>query len=311
MDRTQLKGKRIGVLMGGLSAEREVSLQSGTAVDEALSARGYTTVRVDMGRQLCRQLLEAQVELAFIALHGTYGEDGCVQGLLETMGIPYTGSGVLASALGMDKVQSKRLIASAGIPTAEWCYPAKPEAIQALGFPAVVKPRGEGSSVGMTVVRTAEEIGAALERAGGPHRALVERYVAGREIAVAVLGHGPRARCLGSVEIRPAEGLYDYEAKYNRDDTEYLVPAPVPEDVQRRLAELAVQVHRLLGCSGATRTDFLWDGESDPKVLELNTIPGMTSHSLLPKIAAHVGMSYADLVEAMLEDAALTTSDAE
>jgi len=307
MDRDQLKTKRIGVLLGGLSAEREVSLQTGAAVDAALRRRGYRTVQLDMDRRLCTRLLEAGVEVAFIALHGRYGEDGCVQGLLEVLGIPYTGSGVLASALAMDKVTCKRLFDAVGIPTAEWCHPADEEAIRRLGLPVVVKPRGEGSSVGLTVVREPAQIGPALEQAGGPSRALAERYIAGREIAVAVLGHGDDARGLGSVEIRAAEGLYDYEAKYTRDDTRYLVPAPVPEQIERRLTELALQVHRLLGCSGATRTDFIWDGavESEPQALELNTIPGMTSHSLLPKIAGLQGMDYDDLVQAMIEGATL------
>jgi D-alanine-D-alanine ligase len=305
MDRAQLKSKNIAVLLGGLSAEREVSLETGAAVDEALVRRGYRTVRLDADRELPGRLVEAKAEVAFIALHGRYGEDGCVQGLLETMGIPYTGSGVLASALAMDKVQSKRLYQIAGLPTAEWRYPATQEAILDLGLPAVVKPRREGSSVGMTVVRQSNQIKEAIEQAGGAEEALAERYVPGREIAVGVLGYRAGARSLGSVEIRPADGVYDYEAKYKRDDTQYLVPAPVSAELQQRLAELAVAVHRLTDCAGATRTDFIWDGRGEPRVLEINTIPGMTSHSLLPKIAALQGMDYDDLVEAMLEGAAL------
>jgi D-alanine-D-alanine ligase len=305
MDRAQLKSLNIAVLLGGLSAEREVSLETGAAVDEALARRGYRTVRIDADRALPGRLLEAKAAVAFIALHGRYGEDGCVQGLLESMAIPYTGSGVLASALAMDKVQSKRLFQAEGLPTAEWRYPATREAVLSLGLPAVVKPRREGSSVGLTVVREEQQIERALEQAGGPAQALAERYISGREIAVGVLGSRDGARCLGSVEIRPADGLYDYEAKYKRDDTQYLAPAPVPDGVQRRLAELALLVHRLIDCAGATRTDFIWDGLSEPRVLEINTIPGMTGHSLLPKIAALSGMDYDDLVEAMLEGAAL------
>jgi D-alanine-D-alanine ligase len=305
MSKNGLRSKRIGVLLGGLSAEREVSLQSGSAILRALQARGYQAVPIDVDELVCRQLIAANVEVAFLGLHGRWGEDGCMQGMLEAMRIPYTGSGVLASALAMDNVVSKRLFAIAGLPTASWGYPATPETVLELGLPAVIKPRREGSSVGLSVVRAADQIVPAIERAGGSAAALVERYIAGRELSVAVLGEQEAARVLGSVEIRPAEGLYDYEAKYNRDDTQYVVPAPVPEATARRIAELALAVHRLLECSGATRTDFLWDGQDDPVVLEINTLPGMTSHSLLPKIAAHAGMSYDDLVEAMAQDAGL------
>lgn len=305
MQREELREKRIGVLLGGLSAEREVSLESGRAILDALLGRGYHALPVDVDEGICRRLMEAQIEVAFIALHGRWGEDGCIQGLLESLAIPYTGSGVLASALAMDKVTAKRLFDAAGIPTAPWAFPATVEALERLGLPCVVKPRGEGSSVGMTVVRAREEIAAALERAGAPRGALCERYVKGRELSVAVIGRGPGASALGSVEIRPADGIYDYQAKYTRDDTEYLVPAPVPAAIGARIAELAVQVHCLLECSGATRTDFLWDGAGEPIVLELNTLPGMTGHSLLPKIAAHAGLSYAELVETIALDAGL------
>ena len=305
MSPEDLHGKRVGVLMGGLSAEREVSLQSGAAALQALRSRGYSTVGIDVGELACRQLIDAGVEVAFLVLHGRWGEDGCMQGMLESMRIPYTGSGVLPSALAMDKVVSKRLFDAAGLPTAPWRYPASAEAVRDLGLPAVVKPRREGSSVGLTVVRAQTEIERAIARAGGAEQALVERYVRGRELSVAVLGSGEEARCLGSVEIRAASGLYDYEAKYNRDDTQYLVPAPVPEPIARRIGELALAVHRLFECSGATRTDMMWDGVQEPVVLEINTLPGMTNHSLLPKIAAHVGMTYDDLVEAMLKDAGL------
>jgi D-alanine-D-alanine ligase len=224
---------------------------------------------------------------------------------LESVGIPYTGSGVLASALAMDKVQSKRLFEIANIPTAEWCYPATEEAVLQLGLPVVIKPRREGSSVGVTIVHQRDQLAPALSQAGGPRSALAERYIVGREIEVAVLGFEDDARCLGSVEVRPAEGYYDYEAKYKRDDTQYLVPAPVPEETQRQLEAKTIEVHRLLGCAGATRTDFIWDETNPPLILELNTIPGMTSHSLLPMIARHAGLSYEDLAEAMLLDADL------
>jgi D-alanine-D-alanine ligase len=309
MTDAELKTKSIGVLMGGLSAEREVSLQSGTMVAQALTRRGYRIECLDVDHHLPQRLLQAGVEVAFIALHGRYGEDGCIQGLLEAMAIPYTGSGVLASALAMDKVQAKRLFTAMGIPTAPWHYPlsatADEEVVQEIGLPVVIKPRKEGSSVGLTIVHALGDIPAAIARAGGVEEALIERYIRGHELTAAVLGRGEEARCLGVMEIRPKDGLYDYEAKYNREDTQYLVPAPIPQTATDRCQELALRVHRLLGCAGATRTDFIWDESAEPLVLELNTIPGMTSHSLLPMLARYAGMSYEDLVEAMLRDASL------
>ena len=297
-----LKEKSIGVLMGGTSAEREVSLDTGKAVVDSLRRRGYTVVEVDADQTLCHRLSHTNVDVAFVALHGTGGEDGCVQGLLETMGIPYTSSGVQASAVAMDKVTTKRLYEMAGIPVAPWRYPATEESVMELGLPAVIKPRREGSSVGLTVVEEPEQVAGALEIAKDP---MVERYVPGKELSVGVLGHGAEAVCLGSVEIQAADGLYDFSAKYSREDTRYIAPAPVPESIVRFIEERSLQAHRLLECHGGTRTDFRWDTENDPVMLETNTIPGMTSHSLLPMVAELKGMSYDDLVERLLEGAVL------
>lgn len=297
-----LKNKRIGVLMGGYSEEREVSLDTGKAIADALGRRGYEVAQVDADRTLCQKLIEASVEVAFLALHGTGGEDGCVQGLLETMGIPYTGSGVQSSAVAMDKVTTKRLYELAGIPVAPWRYPATEESALELGLPVVVKPRREGSSVGLTVVEEPGQITDALELARDP---MVERYVPGKELSVGVLGHGAAAICLGTVEIQAADGLYDYSAKYSREDTRYLAPAPVPEAITRFIEDRSLQAHRLLECSGGTRADFRWDTENDPVMLEINTIPGMTGHSLLPMVAELKGMDYDDLVERLLGEAAL------
>ena len=297
-----LKNKRIGLLLGGTSAEREVSLETGRANAEALRRRGYNVTEIDVDQTVCQRLIQAGIEVAYIALHGTGGEDGCIQGLLETMGIPYTGSGVQASAVAMDKVTTKRLYEMAGIPVAQWRYPATTEGALELGLPVVVKPRREGSSVGLTVVEQPGQIAAALELARDP---MLERYVPGKELSVGVLGSGADAVCLGSVEIQAADGLYDYSAKYGRDDTRYLAPAPVPEDVARFIEQRSLQAHRLLECSGGTRTDFRWDTENDPVMLETNTIPGMTSHSLLPMVAELKGLSYDDLVERLLEGASL------
>ena len=302
MTKDNLKSKRIGVLLGGTSAEREVSLETGKAIAEALRRRGYDVTEVDADHTLCRQLTEAGVEVAFIALHGPGGEDGCVQGMLEIMGIPYTGSGVQASAVAMDKATTKRLYELAGIPVAAWRYPATEAAVLEVGLPAVVKPRRDGSSVGLTVVEEPGQIAAALKLARDP---MVERYIPGKELSVGVLGEGDNAICLGTVEIQAADGLYDYSAKYARDDTRYLAPAPVPAEIVRLIEEKSLEAHRLLECSGGTRTDFRWDTENDPVMLETNTIPGMTSHSLLPMVAELQGLSYDDLVERLLEGAAL------
>ncbi|MCC6746678.1 MAG: D-alanine--D-alanine ligase [Deltaproteobacteria bacterium] len=302
-----MKRQRIGVLLGGLSAEREVSLETGRAALGALTERGYATVAIDVDLDVAARLRAEGVQVAFLALHGRWGEDGCIQGLLESLRIPYTGSGVLASALAMDKVVSKRMFVAAGLPTAAYGFPATVEEALGLGLPVVVKPRAEGSSVGVTVVHDEAQLEAAIARANQGTRggALVERYVPGRELSVAVMGSGDSARALGSVEIRAAVGHYDYEAKYQRDDTSYFVPAPLDDGPRRRLEEIAVEAHRLLDCAGATRVDLRWDGLNDPVILEVNTLPGMTSHSLLPKIAAHLGWSYGELVERILLDAAL------
>ncbi|MBK6846104.1 MAG: D-alanine--D-alanine ligase [Proteobacteria bacterium] len=310
--------------MGGRSLERAVSLESGAAVLAALRERGWDAVGIDLGDDPGRQLAEAGAGLVFLALHGRWGEDGCIQGLLESLRLPYTGSGVLGSALAMDKLVSKRLFEGAGLPTPRWAFPATLASVRTLGLPAVLKPRAEGSSVGVVVVRdeatllaqlggppaasAAPDAGAGAALGGAANAALLaEVYVAGRELSVAVFGSGEGARVLGTVEIRAAAGHYDYEAKYAREDTEYLVPAPLPAPIDARVRELALQAHRLLECSGATRADLRWSGREDdePLLLEVNTLPGMTSHSLLPKIAAHAGWSYGELVEAIVADARL------
>jgi D-alanine-D-alanine ligase len=297
MTPAELKERRIGVLMGGRSSEREISLQSGEAVLEALKARGYDAVGLDVGLDVCAQLSQREIEVAFIALHGRYGEDGCIQGLLESLEIPYTGAGVLASAMAMDKVVAKRLFEIQDIPTPPWALARSGEAAEAiaLGFPLVVKPRAEGSSVGLKIVADEAALNAHLLQLG--EETLVEAYITGREFSVAVIGEGKAARVLGNVEIRAAAGLYDYEAKYQRDDTEYLVPAPVSADISEAMGEFALKAHRLLQCTGATRSDFRYAGDGAPLLLEINTLPGLTSHSLLPKIAVHTGLSYEGLVE--------------
>lgn len=299
------RGKRVAVLMGGPSAEREVSLRSGRGVHLALVERGYDAVAIDWtGDQddLWRRLRDEKIDVAWIALHGTYGEDGCIQGLFECMRLPYTGSGVLASAVAMDKVATRRIFDTTGIESPRWRIHRGPADPARIGFPLVVKPSCEGSSVGVSIVHHERDLQAAIDLAAKHHGdVLLEEYVKGREINVGVLDD----EAIGEVEIRPATEFYDYEAKYIRNDTQYLCPAPVTEDERRRMHQLAVAAHRALGCSGATRVDLLLAPDGRAVCLEINTLPGMTEKSLLPKIAATRGIDYATLVERVLDSARL------
>ncbi len=298
-------GKRVGVVLGGPSAERDVSLNSGRNILAALQKKGYDAVAVDWKSRdddLIALLRRERVDAVWLALHGTWGEDGCVQGLLECAGIPYTGSGVLASALAMDKVATRRVFDTESIESPRWRRFYGQADVARIGFPLVVKPSSEGSSVGVSIVRDQAQLAAALDAAKKCHGViLLEEYVKGREINVGVLDD----EALGEVEIKPATEFYDYEAKYLRDDTQYLVPAPITDEERRTLHSLAVRAHKALGCAGATRVDLILAEGGRAVCLEINTLPGMTDHSLLPKIAAHRGMDYATLVERILETAQL------
>jgi D-alanine-D-alanine ligase len=300
-----MKGKRVGVILGGPSSERAVSLNSGSGVLAALTSRGYDAVGVDWTStqdDLIGMLREQRVEVAWLALHGTYGEDGCVQGLLECAGIPYTGSGVLASAIAMDKIATRRVFDQEGIESPRWRRYHGAADVARVGFPLVMKPSAEGSSVGVSIVKQESELAGALEKArAGRGVVLIEEYVKGREINVGILD----GEALGEVEIRPATEFYDYEAKYLRNDTQYLVPAPITDDERRRLHDLAMRAHQAVGCAGASRVDLILGADGRAICLEINTLPGMTDHSLLPKIAAHRGMDYATLVERILAGASL------
>ena len=297
--------ERVGVIMGGPSAEREVSLKTGRGVLQALQARGHDAVGIDwQGREqdLWQVLRDERVTVAFIALHGTFGEDGCVQGLLECMGLRYTGSGVLASALAMDKVATRRIFDQEGIASPRWCIYRGAADVARIGFPLVVKPSREGSSVGVSIVHDESQLQAALAKAQALHGdTLLEEYVKGRELEVAVLG----TEALGEVEVRPATEFYDYEAKYLRSDTQYLVPAPISLAERYLVLDLARRAHLALGCEGATRTDLILTPEGRAVCLEVNTLPGLTEKSLLPKIAAGRGIDYGALVERILQGAAL------
>jgi D-alanine-D-alanine ligase len=290
---------RIGVLMGGPSAERDVSLKTGAAVLAALKRKGYDAVAIDVDATVPERLERERVQLAFIALHGRLGEDGAIQGLLEVLGIPYTGSGVLASALGMDKVVSRRLFEAAGLPVPRYLLVTRDASIPLLPFPfpVVVKPNGEGSSVGVSIVSQASALPAALDQAFGyDRRVLIEAYIAGKEIQVGILGE----RALGAIEIRPKTAFYDYVAKYTPGMSEHLFPAPLSAEVTRRTLEVALAAFRALGCEGYGRVDFLVDEAGTPYVLEVNTLPGLTETSLLPDIARGVGIAFDDLVEAIV-----------
>lgn len=297
---------RIGVLMGGLSSEREVSLESGAGVLAALRGRGHDVVAIDWeeGTSLPGELIENDVEVVWNALHGTFGEDGAVQGLLTCMRLPFTGSGILASALAMDKVASKRIFDAAGVPTPRWrvLSPTADAGGLDLAPPLAVKPSMEGSSVGVSIVFEAGQLDAAISLARLHHGpTLVEDYIAGAEVCVGILGD----EVLGSVEVRPAAGFYDYQAKYKRDDTQYLVPPPMERSVLEPIEDAALAAHRALGCSGYSRVDLRVSERGQPFVLEVNTLPGMTSHSLIPKIAAYRGLGYAELCERILALASL------
>ncbi|MBI5902361.1 MAG: D-alanine--D-alanine ligase [Deltaproteobacteria bacterium] len=298
-----LKGKRIGVLMGGLSEEREISFLTGRAILKALKRKGYDAVGIDAGRDIASVLVKKRIDVAFLALHGRYGEDGCVQGMLEVMGIPYTGSGVRASSVAIDKISAKKVFLYHGISTAGFEVADKDGLSKIkLKPPVVVKPATQGSAIGVSIVRKRADLPGAVRKAlrfGGA--ALVEEFIEGRELTVSILN----GRALPVIEIRPKDGFYDYRAKYTKGMTEYLVPAPLEKPVQKRVVEEALNAYRALGCGGGARVDLMLGKGDVPYVLEVNTIPGMTELSLFPKAAAHAGMTYEDVAEEMLRGAGL------
>lgn len=304
----QWTGKKVAVLYGGRSSEREVSLKTGAACAEALRSRGHDLTLVDAGLDVAERLRAAGAQVAFVALHGRYGEDGSIQGLLESLGIPYTGSGVLASAVGMDKVLSKLLFKELGLAVADYRVfpPERAASIHAkdfpFAFPVVVKPACEGSSVGVSLVKDPTHLAAAcVEAARWKGDVIVERYVKGKEVQVAVLD----GRAMGVIEVVPANEFYDYAAKYTAGTTQYFYPARIPEADTHRLMEAAELAHRGMGCAGVTRTDFILTPDGTCFILEVNTLPGMTASSLVPKIAAGNGISFPELCERLLDGAAL------
>ena len=303
--------KHVAVLMGGWSAEREVSLSTGTACANALESVGYRVTRVDVQRDVATRLAELKPDAVFNALHGPFGEDGRIQGLLELLQLPYTHSGVLASALAMKKDAAKVVLAAAGVPVPDGVTVHRLEAAKrhVLPPPYVVKPVSEGSSVGVIIVREdrshpPQELG----REDWPYGdlVLVEKYIAGRELTCAVMGD----RALDVIDIRPATGVfYDYDAKYAKGGSIHVLPAEIKPNVYQRVRELALTAHQALGCRGVSRADLRYDdtpnGTGELVVLEVNTQPGMTETSLVPEIAAYAGYSFGELVKWMVEDASL------
>ena len=309
---------RIGVLMGGRSAEREVSLRTGQAVHRALLRRGYRAVAIDVDASVQEKLRTKKVEIVFLALHGPGGEDGTIQGLLEIIGMPYTGSGVRASAIAMHKVTAKALLDCHGIPVPpgtvvragrhgkDQSHRRGPVTVPPAGlrWPVVVKPAAQGSTIGVTIVHRRSEWRAALRRAHEyDQEAVVESYIPGREIAVSVLGGTPLPRALPAIEIVAPDGFYDYAAKYEKGRTRYLCPAPLPDAVTNRVRDLAIRTYQIVGCEGAARVDFRVTRRGRPYVLEINTVPGMTETSLLPMAAAKAGIDYDSLTERILQSA--------
>ena len=295
-----LKERVTGVLMGGLSEEREISLKTGAAVLKALKDRGYRAVGIDAGVDLPAVLLRKKIEVAFIALHGRYGEDGCVQGLLEVMGIPYTGSGVRASSVAMDKVAAKQVFIFNGISTPAFEVLAPGRKTPAMKPPFVVKPSGQGSAIGVSIVTGKNGAAAAVKEASRHGGAvLVEEYIKGMELTVSILD----GTVLPIIEIRPRDGFYDYANKYTKGRTDFVVPARLASAVRKRVERESLAAYRALGCAGAARVDVMLGAKDAPYVLEVNTVPGMTELSLYPRAAAAAGLSYPALVERMLKGA--------
>ena len=304
-----LKDLHVAVLMGGLSPEREVSLSSGRMCADALEGQAARVTRVDAGRDLAQVLAELKPDVALNALHGVWGEDGCVQGILETLQIPYTHSGVMASAVAMDKDKSKAVLKAAGIavPGGGLFDRHEVAARHVIAPPYVVKPNAEGSSVGVYLVR--EGANRPIAEVGEPdwtygEQVMVEPFIAGNELAVTVLGEKSGPRALTVTDITPTKGFYDYEAKYAPGGSRHVLPADLPAHVFEAALRISERAHTALGCRGVTRSDFRYDDLNDDLVLlEVNTQPGMTPTSLAPEQAAFTGMAYADLVRWMVEDA--------
>jgi len=303
---------KVVVLMGGISSEREISIASGEAVIRALKRCGYEVVGVDVrGEEFLEIVRQIKPDVVFIALHGRFGEDGTVQRMLEEMELPYTGSPPDASSLALDKAEAKKVFANCGVPTPPWVTINREEdpfeAVGGLGYPLIVKPAREGSTIGVRKVEDEKYLAEAVNFARGyDEKVIVEEFVEGRELTVGILGDS----ALPVVEILPKAGFYDFHTKYTKGEAEYIVPAPIDEELSGQAQELALRAHRALGCCGATRVDMRLDEDGNLWVLEVNTIPGMTETSLLPKAAGALGIGFDELCNRILELAVARTHHA-
>ncbi|MBI4847794.1 MAG: D-alanine--D-alanine ligase [Nitrospirae bacterium] len=300
--------KRIGVLMGGESSERDISIRSGLAIYQSLQELGYNAVPIDISKDVVNALKKEKIRFAFLALHGGIGENGAIQGMLEVFGIPYTGSGIMASALAMDKEASKKMFAYHGLPVAPFIVirrqtkgkKAADTQLPAVDFPLpwVVKPVTEGSSIGVSIIKEEKDMLPCLEKAFSfDNRVMIEKFIPGKEVHIGILGQ----RVLGGVEVRPSLEFYNYEAKYTSGLTEYIIPPEIDDATYEKAKDIALKAHKALGCAGASRVDLRIDeGTRVPYILEVNTLPGMTTTSLLPKIAKSAGMSFSDLIEEII-----------
>lgn len=303
------KPLRVAVIMGGTSTEREISLKTGQQVAAALRSRQHYVEELDVTPDLATALLRGNFDVVYIALHGRYGEDGCIQGFLEILGLPYVGSGVLASAIGMDKFTSRRLLEKEGLPVPPYLAIrerelSSPEELvkkveASFGFPVVVKPNAQGSAVGVTIIRKPEDLYVTVrETLSYDGLVLVEKYLPGKEVTVTILGNDP-PEALPVIEIVPRKEFYDYEAKYSPGMSEHLIPARLSQDLTRAVQEISVRAYQVIGCRDFARVDLLVWGDT-PYVLEVNTLPGMTATSLVPDAARAVGIDFPSLVEKLL-----------
>lgn len=310
--RGKKKSLKVGVIAGGISSEREVSLSTGKNIYSSLLKSGYNAVFIDAKDNLINKLKE--IDVAFLALHGRYGEDGTIQGLLEFLKIPYTGSGVMGSAIAINKIMSKKILTCENIPTPDYAamnFNGRSKISQfmelinkKLPFPVIVKPNSEGSTIGINIAYNNSQLEESIKSALQYDRnILVEKYIKGRELTVGIIGREPVA--LPVIEIKPKSGFYDYEAKYVKNMTEYEVPAGLEEKIYRNISETAIRCHKVLECSSISRVDFILDNFNNAYVFELNTMPGMTATSLVPKAAGAAGINFDHLIEIILDLASL------
>lgn len=304
---------KVALLMGGRSSERQISLRTGEQIASALMRKGHNVVKFDVDERIAENIVNARVDVAFIALHGRYGEDGTIQGLLEIIGVPYVGSGVLASSLAINKIMTKKILEYEGLPTPRWTCISKDrfemiewsrfwgDLYEKLNLPIVVKPNREGSTIGLSIARSEDEVKEGIKEAFEyDEEILFEEYVKGQEITICVLGN-KEPQALPVIEIVSKTGYYDFEAKYTPGMSEHIIPARISEKAYKLAQELGVKAHKVLGCRGFSRVDGMVYGENQVTLFEVNTIPGMTETSLFPDAARHAGIEFPDLVEKLLE----------